>query len=201
MKMKLMPFAGLKTVVAILMTLGFSVIQSSGLSINDGSYVGKVVDGTPASVTDEANYINYLITVSLGGTGTATNGTLGNGGNQNEVHTFTRSSNNFGALPNAIVSTASKIDTTVSVTFDITNWTYVYGKFGANGYLWYVGNQTGNVTLPTQLLGPSTGISHYVLFNPSKPNGEPNGVPDGGATALLLGVALVGVGIFRMRLA
>jgi hypothetical protein len=49
---------------------------------------------------------------------------------------------------------------------------------------------------------PSTdgnGLSHWTLFNPGTPSDQK--VPEGGATAVLLGGGLVGLALLRRRMA
>ncbi|MES2475125.1 MAG: VPDSG-CTERM sorting domain-containing protein [Verrucomicrobiota bacterium] len=197
MKTKISKFCTLTPALTIAVTLVAASISANALAFNDSYYIGSVVDATPSGAQEELNYMEFLVSMTVGTTDTATNGALGNGGNQNEVHTFTRSTNVFTPLPTPSGAfTPALTAATNSWSFDITGYTYLYGKFGQNGYAWYVGDLTGTQTLPNQLSGPSTGLSHIALFNWTPPDDTP-GVPDGGTTLVLLGGSLLGLGSFR----
>jgi hypothetical protein len=67
-----------------------------------------------------------------------------------------------------------------------TSYDYVYAKFGGYGALYWLGGQTGNFEGFT---GATSGLSHFVFFNPTQ-------VPEG-ATLMMLGFGLAGVGTLR----
>jgi hypothetical protein len=64
------------------------------------------------------------------------------------------------------------------------------GNGGAIGEVWYIGNLSGDITIPVSVLGRR--ITGWTLFGTGVP-----GVPDGGTTAMLLGAALGALGMAR----
>jgi hypothetical protein len=171
----------MKSIVLTLIAAVAALSSASALTIASPQYVGKADPGTPSSPAGEVAYINELITM-------APNTSAEFAGN-----TLIRSGNTFGALPNAIVTGSDKTDgEDFSPTFDVTGWSYVVGKYGNDSYIWFVGGLTGNLTLDSSITG-SGGLSHISWYNP----GDTPRVPDGGATLLLLGAALSGLGMVR----
>jgi hypothetical protein len=72
-------------------------------------------------------------------------------------------------------------------------YTYLFAKYDGPNYgseVWYVGDLSGIITIPSKAGG--YGLSGWTLFGPGGP-----GVPDGGTTAMLLGVALSVLGVVR----
>ncbi len=76
-------------------------------------------------------------------------------------------------------------------------------KYGSEGIrVWYIGNlaATDTVTLPSKF-SPNVnggGLSHYTLYN--APERDTRDVPDGGTTAALLGLSMVGLGLIRRHI-
>ncbi len=69
-------------------------------------------------------------------------------------------------------------------------YSYLLGKYGNESYLFYIGGLNDSaISLPTSF-GPGGGLSHQVVFSARTPDLR---VPDAGATALLLGLGLVGL--------
>ena len=175
--------------------LGATSADALTLSVGDAYYVGNIVDGIPSSPTLEAGYINNLITLAPGTAAT----TIG-----------TESYNTVGATlncvtlpcPTATSAGALKDDTGPFGSITITGWTYILAKYdadkpGAGAYVWYlplVGDTV--VTLPATSPG-GFDLSHYTLFK----SGQPQTIPDGGATLGLLGLAMLGLGYLRRRMA
>ena len=162
---------------------------TTALAFNDTHVVGTVTPVNPADPTSRANYINFMIGLTPGTSGTF----------QNPPHTqtITRSSNLFASLPNALVPGAvSGTDTTIDLGSGV--FSYLFAKYdGGNdiSQVWYVGNLSGIVTIPAD--GPlGHGLSGWVLFPP----GGGGQVPDGGTTVMLLGAALGALGVARRYL-
>ncbi len=162
-------------------------IPTTALTFNDTHVVGTITPGSPADPADVAPYINFMI-----GLATGTSGTF-----HNPPHTqsITRSTNTFPSLPNALVPGAvSGTGTTINLGAGGV-FSYLFAKYdGQNdiSQVWYVGNLSGILTIP--LDGPlGHGLSGWILFGPG---GTPS-VPDGGTTVMLLGAALGALGVAR----
>ena len=165
-------------------------IPTSALTFNDTHVVGTISPAAPASPADVAPYINFMIGLVPGHSGTFHN--------PPHTQTVTRSSNLFPSLPNALVPGAvSGTGTTINLGAGGV-FSYLFAKYdGQNdiSQVWYVGNLSGILTIP--LDGPlGHGLSGWILFGPG---GTPS-VPDGGTTVMLLGAALGALGIARRYL-
>ncbi|MBM4143029.1 MAG: VPDSG-CTERM sorting domain-containing protein [Lentisphaerae bacterium] len=156
------------------------------LDTSSTEYLGYINDGIPSSPSDEATYINSLIGMPAP-----------SGPTQIGSERYTRSSNPL--PPGAPLATAagSIKDDGGSNTGDFgSGYTYLIAKYDGPNYgsvVWYVGGLSGLFELPATL-PPSRrrgyGISHWSLFNP-------HSTPDGGATAMLLGVAMLGLAAIK----
>jgi VPDSG-CTERM motif len=158
------------------------------LAFNDSHVVGTVTPATPANPADVAGYINFMIGL--------TPGTSGTFHNPPHTQTITRSTNLFGSLPNALVPGAvSGGGTTINLGAGGV-FSYLFAKYdGQNdiSFVWNVADLTGTITIPA--IGPlGHGLSGWILF---PPGGQ---VPDGGATVTLLGAALGVLGVVRRYL-
>jgi hypothetical protein len=181
----------LKTMAGALCMVGLSC-QLSALSFSDAYSIGLVETGEPASPLDEVGYINTLIAQALNSGPTTIAG-----------HDYTRTGNDFGALPTAVVAGANA-GQTGNTGIDVTGFTYLLGKYdGPNGgdYVWYVGNLSGTVDIPADSApwavnrpGNGYGLSHWSLYNPSGDR-----VPDAGTTLMLLGSAFAGLSLVRRK--
>lgn len=161
---------------------------------NSTRYLGLINPSQPASLADEAGYINTLVPLSAGSH---------NVGSRD----YTRTANYNPCLgcPTALGATALKNNAELSKGvpnpgFDagnitVTGFSYLLAKYDGPNYgseVWYVGGLTGTVSIPTALPAGKYGISHYSLFNPTS-------VADGGMTLMLLGGALIGLEGLRRR--
>lgn len=89
---------------------------------------------------------------------------------------------------------------TVTIALGTGIHEYLLAKFDGRNFgneLWYIGGLSGTITIPTG--AGSTGGNQYSssgnsLFTPGTTN-----VPDGGSTALLLGVVLLVAGLIRRK--
>jgi hypothetical protein len=162
---------------------------TTNLTFNDTHVVGTITPGSPADPADVAPYINFMIGL--------TPGTSGTFHNPPHTQTITRSTNLFASLPNALVPGAvSGTDTTIDLGAGGV-FSYLFAKYDGQrdiSQVWYVGNLSGIVTIPAD--GPlGHGLSGWILFPPG--GGQ---VPDGGTTVMLLGAALGALGIARRYL-
>jgi hypothetical protein len=148
------------------------------LTIGDQHELGFVKFGIPSGDQDRTNYVNHLIGMALG---TQDNALLQH---------FTRSNNAFSPLPTAVFK-LNGTGTTINLGSGL--YTYLFAKYDGPNYgaeVWYVGNLSGMITIPATAGG--YGLSGWTLFGPGHAR-----VPDGGITAILLGVALSALGIAR----
>jgi hypothetical protein len=133
-------------------------------------------------------YLNYLRTLTAGQGNTQL--PAGTGEIYNRLNSTVA-----GPFPAAVYAGRVAASPT-STIINVTGFAYVLGKYGSNGSLvWFVNGALGEVSLPGSYVPPGTqggGLSHISWFTPVT-------VPDGGATLMLLGGALVGLGALRRK--
>jgi hypothetical protein len=165
--------------------LGANAVQATSLTYGDAYYLGYVNDAIPSNVDDTVGYINNLITLAAGA-GPTVIGT----------ESYSRVGSALpGPFPVAVALGGVKTDTSIGSGINVTGWTYLLGKYDAHNagaYVWYVaGLETADIPNFFNAAG-QYGLSHYTLLNHTQ-------VPDGGATLMLLGGALVGLGALRRK--
>jgi hypothetical protein len=144
---------------------------AGALTIGNSNELGFVLPGIPLSNQDKEAYVNQLIGMTLGAID------LANG------QVYHRSSNAFGALPNAVWAlngTGTTVNLGANHMYSYLLATYV----GFGSEVWYVGNLSGTITIPGSFL------TQWALFRPGVP-----GVPDGGSAAMLLGAGFAALGL------
>jgi hypothetical protein len=151
----------------------------------DTHVVGTISPGAPADPADVATYINFMIALTPGTSGTFSG------------QDITRSTNLFGSLPTASATGAvSGTGTTIDLNA-LGTFTYLFAKYDGQNDLsqvWNISGLTGILTIPAD--GPlGYGLSGWILFGPT--GGQ---VPDGGTTVMLLGAALGALGMARRYL-
>jgi hypothetical protein len=139
------------------------------------------------------------------------NGTGINGGNSNnQANNFFRLQNyiaahpTFGSLGTPILDGAERLETNLDQPVDLTGFCYAVvhygvgqgGVPGSGGGVAFFQITNNSDTFPQNGDGPNGfgGISRVDLFACTP------GVPDGGATVMLLGAALTGLGLVRRYL-
>ena len=188
--------AGLTLVLAAFLTAPAAEATPVSLPYGSAYYLGRVDDGVPSGDAQSAAYINFLITLADEAPPTA----------YNAEWIDRQNSTVSGPFPEAVYVTRDEGTTIDGVkyppaaTFDATGYSYILAKYGQNPSLvWFVDGALGEVEVPSSYVYPVTntggGLSHIALFNY-----EPRDVPDGGATLMLLGGALVGIGALRRKL-
>lgn len=155
--------------------------QISALTIGDTRDLGLIDKNQPANPTSSASFINILLDQSLGSGPT----TVG-------ANKYTRTSNDplGGVYPDAVYSGVEFGGNVTNIDLG-TGYLYLLAKYDGPNYgsvVWYVGGLTGNITIPLYGSGQQYAVSHTYLYNPT-------GVPDGGATAMMLGLSLCALGI------
>jgi hypothetical protein len=162
--------------------------NAKALAFDDVHVVGTVTPAVPANAGDVASYINFMIALAPGGSGD-----LSNPPHTNHI---TRSTNLFGSLP-AADPVGSLFGTSTTINLGAGGFTYLFAKYdGQNdiSFVWNVAGLSGEITIPAD--GPlGHGLSGWRLFG-----GGGNGVPDGGATVMLLGAGLGALGMVRRYL-
>jgi hypothetical protein len=146
--------------------------KATALGIGDASQVGFLWPGAQRKTDNQskATYVNHLIGMALGAVDIA-NGEV-----------YFRSNHGFKSLPSA-VSAASGGGRTLNLR-TAGLYTYLFATYeGYGSEVWYVGNLSGIITIPFLAAGHS--LIGWTLFGPGG-----QGVPDGGITVMLLGVAL-----------
>jgi hypothetical protein len=101
----------------------------------------------------------------------------------------TRSNNAFTPLHTAVYA---RKGSTTTIDLGTGLYSYLFAKYDGPNFgaeVWYVGNLSGIITIPATAGG--YGLSLWKLFGPGV------GVPDGGATVMLLGAALAVLGTAR----
>jgi VPDSG-CTERM motif len=181
MKMKLIPTTKLALLCTAVCAAMFAFSSNANaLTIGDDQEIGFVEFGIPSGDQDRLDYVNHLIGMALGSQDDA----LG--------QHFTRSNNDFGPLAPAVLTghvsgTSTSIDLGAGGTY-----LYLFAKYDGPNYgseVWYVGDLSGIITIPDSAGG--YGLSGWTLF------GSAGSVPDGGTTAMLLGMALGSLGMAR----
>jgi VPDSG-CTERM motif len=190
MKINIIPANKLAMLSAVVcaVTLAFTNNASADADLGffpDPHVVGTITPGAPADPADVATYINFMIGLTPGTSGTFAG------------QTIARSTNLFGSLPAAsAVGAVSGTGTTIDLNA-LGTFTYLFAKYDGQNDLsqvWNISGLTGIITIPAD--GPlGYGLSGWILFGPTGPP-----VPDGGTTVMLLGAALGALGMVRRYL-
>jgi len=182
MKMKLISTSKLALLcTAVCATMLAFTPNTKALTIGDGQELGFVDFGIPSGDSDRLTYVNHLVHMGLGTQDDA------------DGQHYTRSNNDFGSLPNAVLGGLVNGTSTSINLGAVGTYTYLFAKYDGPNYgseVWYVGNLSGVITIPATAGG--YGLSGWTLFGTGG-----NGVPDGGTTAMLLGMAFGALGMAR----
>ncbi len=162
----------------------FPLPPSVVLAVHDQHELGTVVHGIPEGDQDITQYVNAMIGLMPGH---STHVIIGPHDNL-----VSRSMNNFGTLPGpATLASRHRYGNILGAqgTYD-----YLFAHYGGPGggtvEVWFVGNLGGPLNIPQTGFGH--GLSGWALFTAGGV-----GVPDGGATLMLLGAALGVLGVTR----
>lgn len=184
-------FGGIFAVSLAMMALNASALQISFSDYGVGSW-------TPA------NEFNSDVPVVTGvdravdiWNGSAAAGVFTSGGNS---ATFTKGAGNL--LPDVLPDVTEYVNRDESSPFSVNNtageYAYMTAKYGNKAQqVFYIAAIHDIITVPTSLPGISgSGLSHVTWL---EGNQVPQ-VPDGGTTAMLIGVALSGLALLRRKL-
>ena len=146
--------------------------DAKALSIGDSHELGLLWPGTQNNTNnqDKALYVNHLIGMALGTVEVS----------RGEV--YFRSSHDFESLPTAAWA---RDGGGRAINFGTGGlYTYLFATYSGYGTeVWYVGNLSGIIAIP--FLASGHHLTGWTLFTAAGV-----GVPDGGVTVMLLGVAL-----------
>jgi hypothetical protein len=147
------------------------------MSVGDSHELGYLWPGVPSGNQNAATYVNHMAGMALGAID------VGNG------QIYFRSWNSFGSLHTA-VSVLNGTSTNINLGTGGL-YTYLFANYGAAGAeVWYVGNLTGAITIPGM-----NGLSRLTGWTLLRSTGV--GVPDGGVTAIMLGLAFCALAVSR----
>lgn len=153
--------------------------------------IGASIDGAPSGLANEEARLQYFIDLHNGLAPTA----------PSDGNTYVPYTGNWTTpLPAWDGTSTGQIgQTSTQFNVDVTDWAYLMVKWANDSYYYYVGNLTGSHSIINDVVfnqnGGPQNASHYRLFG-----GTPNKTPEAGATAILLGTALLGLGAVRRRL-
>ena len=189
MKINMIPKENLAILSAAVCAVMLAVSQqnASALTIGDAHELGQVRPPVPEGDAAITQYVNFMIGLSLGGSGHVIVG----------PHNIlvTRSMNDFGPLPSPATLALRGTGTTIDLGATAGVFDYLFAHYGGPGggtaEVWFVGDLSGIITIPATGFG-GYGLSGWALF--TAPGGA---VPDGGATVMLLGAALAAIGVAR----
>jgi hypothetical protein len=177
----------LVTMAGVCLALTSARALPINLSTTSSDVLGIVYPAQPSGAAADVSYINGLIGLTLGGE-TTISGNL-----------VWRSDNAFSSLPKA--TTVGDASGTAASLLD-TGFTYLAANYGSGSdggmIIWDIASITGGSTIDLSLTADDLGLSGWVLFDPSSSSNQ--SVPDGGPTALLLGIGLLGGGLARRYL-
>ena len=146
--------------------------KAAALGIGDSHQLGFLWPGIQGKTDNQnkATYVNHLLSMAVGAVDVASG----------EV--YFRSSHDFKYLPSAgsgVNGGGRAINLRTGGLY-----TYLFATYkGYGSEVWYVGNLKGLITIPFLAAGHS--LAGWTLLAPGG-----TGVPDGGITVMLLGVAL-----------
>ena len=173
------------TVVALALTVvgHASQVGATTISIGDNRDLGLISKNQPADPVSSTNYLNILLSQSLGSGPTL----IG-------ANNYTRTMNDpmAGNYPTAVFGLQYGAVTDIDLG---SGFLYLLAKYDGQNWgseVWYVGGLSGHITIPEFGFEHQYGVSHVYLFN-----GTPPTVPDGGTTAMLLGSACGALALVR----
>ena len=168
------------------------------------SELGTVDPGSPASPSDETDYLTALVNLYISsGSGTYTGVTVGS-----HTHDFVVTLGGALSLPTDLVNSGqlSSTGSSTSITVALPTGSYAYAmvKWGDTDEFYYITPSSGSpnsITLNNDT-GNGNGESHWDLWTGGDLIIDTRGgtVPDGGTTALLLGLGVTGLGLMRRKL-
>jgi len=157
--------------------------HADALSFNDPLDLGYVNPADATGSAQEVVYVNTMIGFAQGsGLHSGISG-----------HDYFRFDTSCGTCPAAVFSSTDNSGSN-TINLGAGGFTYLLGAYQRPGgisrsYIWNVQGLTGVVTIPGYY--GQCALSHWTLFGPGA------GVPDGGTTVMLLGMAFGALGVAR----
>ena len=153
------------------------------LTIGDSHEFGSVLNGWSSGDSDRLNYVNHLVGMALGTS------------EQASGQKYFRSNNAFAPVTQAVLAghvngTGTSINLGSGGLYSYLFVTYSTPNNASEA--WYVGDLSGIITIPAKANGYA--LSGWTLFATAE------SIPDGGATIMLLGAALLALGVVRRHL-
>jgi hypothetical protein len=158
------------------------------LTFDDAHELGTILNDFPEGLGDRVKMVNFLLALALGASGHD----IINGHDALETRTF----NVFAGLEPAV---KAGFKNGGSTTIDLGTggiYCYLFAKYSGGDeeslrFVWFVGDLSGIITIPE--LGPNgRHLGDWTLLQC-----RAAGVPDGGATVMLLGLGLSAIGVAR----
>jgi hypothetical protein len=118
---------------------------------------------------------------------------------QTEVYTLYRPSGIPVPAPLPTATGAQTVTNNTTFNTGALIFDYIVAKFGQDASVFYIGNLSGELTIPN-LTGNTNGLSGYTLVN-GRNNPNTPGVPDGGTSVVLLGLALGALALIKRSFA
>lgn len=190
-------FAGLVLGLAITLSVSSAQAGTIVLAVGDAYYLGAVDINGSANEVATVGHLNFLLDMAV------LPSTASSGGS--DYYRSSLACPNPATCPDATtVGDSNNIDANIATTLDVTNWTYLAGKYAGVLFYWHVANINSPdlAQLPASLGGACAanggkngcGLSHYYLANPTAQR-----VPDTGSALGLLGLGMFGIGYLRSR--
>jgi hypothetical protein len=201
----------MKRLVSLSFALALAALPSSAYAVTIGAdeLLGTVEPGVPRTEQQRMVMVNGLVEGwdgVLGYNDGAPTGTV-MGDNPNDVgpEVTTLKFSATTVIPGPPAPLATSFSTTVvtgNLTFILTNTAdWIAAQFGQDVAVFYIGHLAAGTKVTLSLGGTNWdseghGLSGYTLFNEDEGT-----IPDGGATAMLLGGALIALAVLRHRIA
>ena len=174
--------------------------------VNAADLIGTITNGTPANPTNETAYVNNELTLFNGGTISNPMGQTyalagaGQGGSVNSPPLPMPAVLDTTQGSGGQITSGVQNQTTFRLNLG-SGYNYLMVKWDGVDALYDIQGLTGTVTVTNDVVFNSgtnpqpQAASHADLFNPTSV-----GVPDSASTAVLLGVALIGIGLLRRKI-
>jgi hypothetical protein len=157
--------------------------------------LGRVQNGVAADAPTDVAMVNSIVD-RANGSATSSFDIAG------KTYTTAGFFNPANTLPYSTFVSTSAVGGDNIVDVGVGGFTYLTVKYdGANGseLVFYIAGLTGGITVPGSDL--DFGANQYSLFNAVGGPGTPPGVPDGGTSVVLLGLALGALALVRRHIA